>query len=132
MITDVIPPISFPHHEMIQYAIVTVISIVFTFFVLATECANGNIIHVKNGREPNAGATIFPGIPFFPILAIVVMRIGNSFYPKMGFWLIVIGFVLYIPYWIWELRKLNAQLESMLAERNASAAGVDVEDPADS
>lgn len=98
---------------MIQYTVVIITAVVFTFLVLATECANGNIAHVRNGREPNAGAAIFPGIPFFPIIAIVIMRIGDSFYPNLGFGAIIVGFLLFVPYWIWEIRKLNAQLESM-------------------
>jgi hypothetical protein len=52
------------------YAIVIVLAVIFTFLGFAIDITNGNITHVKNGREPNADAAIFPNIPFNPLMAV--------------------------------------------------------------
>ena len=97
------------------YAIVIVLSVTFTFLGFATECATRNIVHVKHGREPNAGASIFPTIPFIPAMAVGFTWFLNGFYPNLGFWVIVVLFVLYVPYWWWNLRRLDAKLQSLFA-----------------
>jgi len=107
------------------YAIVIVLSVIFTFLGFAIEITNGNIGHVKNGREPNAGAAIFPNIPFIPVAVGFFAWLLNSCYPHLGFWIIVGLFTLYLPYWWWSLRRLDGELQSLLAasEKQLDAAG---------
>ncbi len=66
--------------------IVVVLSVIFTFLGFAIEVTNGKIRHVENNREPNAGAAIFPGIPFIPLFIAGVVWMLNSIYPNLGFW----------------------------------------------
>ena len=98
------------------YAIVIVLSVIFTFLGFAIEITNGNIGHVKNGREPNAGAAIFPNIPFIPLTVLLFAWLLNGCYPNLGFWIVVGLFTLYLPYWWRSLRRLNGELQSLLAE----------------
>ena len=45
----------------------------------ASEITRGNIDHLKNGRKPNAGAVIFPTIPFVQIVAVGVAWLLEKF-----------------------------------------------------
>ena len=107
------------------YAIVIVLSVIFTFLGFAIEITNGNIGHVKNGREPNAGAAIFPNIPFIPVMVVLFAWLLNSCYPNLGFWIVVGLFTLYLPYWWWSLRSLDGKLQSLLvaSEKRLETAG---------
>ena len=97
------------------YALVVLLAVVFTFLGFASECAAGNIIHVKNGREPNAGAAIFPGIPFIPIIAFVIVRLLNRLIANLGFSIFFLSFVLYLPFWWVDLRRMNEELANLTA-----------------
>lgn len=97
------------------YAIVIVLSVIFTFLGFAIEITSGNIVHVKHGREPNAGAAIFPNIPCIPVTVVLFTWFLNGCYPNLGFWIVVGLFTLYVPYWWWSLRRMNGELQSLLA-----------------
>lgn len=49
------------------YVLVAILSVVSCCVGFAVEITEGNIGHVQNGRTPNAGAALFPNIPFVPI-----------------------------------------------------------------
>ena len=98
-----------------QYAIVVVLSTVFTFLGFAAEVTAGNIRHIQNGREPNAGAAIFPNIPFVPLFFVSVVWLLNRIYPNLGVWAFALFCVWFVPNWWFSLRKLRQQFNALVA-----------------
>ena len=104
-----------------QYAIVVVLSVLFTFLGFITEVTAGNIRHVENGREPNAGAAIFPGIPFVPLFFVGVVWMLNRIYPNLGFWAFIGFGAWFVPNWWLSLRKLRRQFNDLVANSDILA-----------
>ena len=98
-----------------QYAIVVVLSVVFTFLGFISEVTAGNIRHVENGREPNAGAALYPCIPFVPLFFVVAVLMLNRIYPNLGFWAFIGYFVWFVPNWWFSIRKLQRRLNELVA-----------------
>ena len=53
------------------YMMAVFISLVSCFIGFGLEVVQGNIRHVKNGREPNAGAAMFPTVVVVPLFTVV-------------------------------------------------------------
>jgi len=51
------------------YLIATLWGLVACVQGYAGEVVNGNISHMKNGREPNAGACLFPALRAVPMMS---------------------------------------------------------------
>lgn len=98
------------------YLIVTVVSVVFVFLGFFSEVAEGNIRHIENGREPNAGAAVFPGIPFGPVFLVSIVWMLNCISDSLGYWLFAAYFFWYLPTWWIVLRQRNKRLAE-LADR---------------
>jgi hypothetical protein len=73
---------------MVEYLIILFLSLVNCFIGFVLECIDGNIVHLKNGREPNAGACIFPAIPFLPAFWLLAMWGINRTTELSSLWLI--------------------------------------------
>lgn len=102
------------------YTAVIAASVMVLFLGFSTECTARNIVHVQQGREPNAGASIFPGIPFVPALAVAVAWLLNGWYPNLGVWTVLTLSCLYVPFWAYTQRKLNAELHSLTATEDST------------
>ncbi|MCX7006959.1 MAG: hypothetical protein NTY53_06875 [Kiritimatiellaeota bacterium] len=96
-----------------MYGIVIVLSLVSSFMGFASEVTTGNIVHIKNGRKPNAGAAIFPVIPIAQILALLVAWGLNRIHPSLGFYTVSVLFVVFCVFWIPSFRKLKKELEEL-------------------
>ena len=67
------------------------------------SCLQGDITHMENGREPNAGVTVIPYV-LFPVFFIGIAYIGNIFAQNLGLkiafsliGIIIISHILSIP-----------------------------------
>ncbi len=99
------------------YLLLAALWTVATFLGFAIEVTSGNIRHVENGREPNAGAALFPNIPCVPLLFVGLAWLLDQVYPMLGFWTCVVLFCLFVVSWWFWRRKLNAQLQDLIAAR---------------
>ena len=99
------------------YGIVVLLSVIVAFLGFATEITDCNIRHVKNGREPNAGAAIFPGIPFIPLITVGFVWAVNRIYPNLGFGLFVSLFCVFVPSWWINIRRSNKKLRALIANK---------------
>ena len=106
------------------YVIVAVLATICTFLGFALECTSGNITHLENGREPNAGAALFPNIPFNPLLAVGVAWALERVHVHLGLWVFVGLFLIYLPCWWFSLRRLTRKLDALKAD-----TGYPSEDP---
>lgn len=82
----------------------------------ANSILEGNIVHVENGRPPNASYAIFPNVPFMQLLPLGLAWGLNSLPGLSGIGsLIVIGLlVLYLGFGTYSYFKLKQKFESLL------------------
>jgi hypothetical protein len=97
------------------YAMVAIIGVITAFMGMAIEIADGNITHVRNGREPNAGAAISPSIPFVPGLMVGASWLLDLGYSGLGMWVVVGLFAMWALFWWCNLRKLHKELALLQA-----------------
>jgi len=57
----------------------------------AVEVVKGNISHLKNGREPNAGACLFPALPAVPLMSVFIAWLIELFIPTYSIEIFLIG-----------------------------------------
>ena len=109
-----------------MYTGLIILSIVACFVGFNAEVASSNIIHMENGRKPNAGAAIFPDIPFIPLLfsGIAWLINKNPYIPNLGFFLTYGLLVVIIINSYFATKKLLAKLDEMkkIQEANENAA----------
>jgi len=77
------------------------------------EVVTGNIAHIKNGREPNAGAAILPAIPIIPATYVLAAWGLNYLYPNLGYMVVSVYGVLSIAIGVFQYRKARATLEAL-------------------
>ena len=98
------------------YLVAFVLSLIFCIQSFAIEILNGNIGHLKNGRPPNAGAALFPAIPFIPVMALGATWLLQTFLPQAAWWIVLGAFVLYTIIWLRDFRKLQLEFRRLMAE----------------
>ena len=71
-----------------------------------SEIHNGNICHIKNDREPNAGACIFPTFPAIPLFFCGLAWLVDIFISTYGIF-IMLGFFTMI-YVVWTISFISS------------------------
>ena len=61
------------------YIIGLILSFIYCGQILSSEIQSRNTCHMKNGDKPNAFVTIFPAIPFFQIIFLIISWLLNYF-----------------------------------------------------
>ena len=69
---------------MWMYLGVLALSLVSCAVGFAVDIAQGNLVHLAQGRKPNAGAALFPDIPFIPLFYVAAWWLANRFAPDAG------------------------------------------------
>jgi hypothetical protein len=92
------------------YLLAIIFSLVASVESFASEITAGNIAHLKNGRQPNAGAAIFPMIPVLPLFSIGVAWLLQAFIPHYAVWILVGSFLIFSAFWAFSFTKLRAEL----------------------
>jgi hypothetical protein len=97
------------------YFLAIILSLVAALMSFASEITAGNIGHLENGREPNAGAAILPTIPFLPLLAVGFASLLRVFIPERATSILFGVFLLFVFLWSisfvrlrFRFRRLNA------------------------
>ena len=83
----------------ILYAIVLVLSLLSSAMSLALETVRSNIVHVQNGRIPNASAAVFPIIPVVQGLFLGGAWLLNLISPNLGFYAVFAFFSVCAACW---------------------------------
>jgi hypothetical protein len=66
------------------YFLAIILSFIACIQVFVSEIVVGNIFHRKQGPKPNAGAALFPVIPFFQFLALGLAWLLEKIVPNIG------------------------------------------------
>ena len=91
------------------YLLAIIFSLVFCAQGLASEVMAGNITHLKNGRQPSAGASIFPVVPIVQFLAIGAAWLLQTFIPHYAIWILIGSFLIFSVFWAFSFTKLRAE-----------------------
>lgn len=95
------------------YIFAIILGLVSSILLMACEVSRGNITHLKNGREPNAGAAIFPTIIIVPLFfAGIAMGIKSFFLAHDLVIFLGVTLALIVAIGI-SLLRLNAKLKSL-------------------
>jgi len=104
--------------EVFIYIVLVILTLVSCLFGFFNEIMHGNIGHIKNGREPNAGAAIFPSIPFVQITYVFVAWRLNELSQNIGFYAVLLYFLFSMAMKIHLYKKLKLEL-SVLNDKNS-------------
>jgi len=102
------------------YVLAAIFGLVLSVQSFLSEITAGNISHMKNGRQPNAGAAIFPLIPFVPLIFVGIAWVLRTFIPSYASWILLAVFLLLCLFWIASFAKLRAELHRTEAATNHS------------
>lgn len=64
------------------YLIAIILSLVVCVQMVAIELIHGSIRHLQQGREPKAGVSLVPMIPFFQLLALGFAWLIEHYFPR--------------------------------------------------
>lgn len=107
---------------MVLYIVIVVLSIAGSFIGFYLSAITNNIIHIENGRKPNAGVSIFPTIPVLQILYVLIAWGLNRLHPGMGY-LIVIGFIFTTSvYCLYQIKVKSALFNKLLINDKTSSS----------
>jgi hypothetical protein len=92
-----------------SYLVAIALSLVVSMFSFTLEIVSGNIRHVKNGRKPDAGAALFPNIPFIQVLAVGITWLVEKTVPDYTMTVVLGGFAVITVAWLVAFLKLRAE-----------------------
>lgn len=95
------------------YFIAFLLSLAVTCLSLIYECHVNNISNLENGREPNAGAALFPLFPVHQIIALVIAFILQFFIQPYALVILVALFSLCLASQIVSVLKSKARLKEL-------------------
>jgi hypothetical protein len=98
------------------YLLALIFSLIVSIQAFASEITAGNIRHVKNGRQPNAGAAIFPAIPVLQLLALGIAYLFEAFVPRYAVWILTGLFLLSSLFWAFSFVSLRAEFRRTLED----------------
>ena len=81
------------------------------------ERLHGNIGHLKNGREPNAGVALFPTIPFAQAMHFGIVYAFNLVQENLGWYVIAVYFSFVMLHVCYVTQKLKAEYNKLVFEK---------------
>ncbi len=105
-----------------MYILIVGLALISCAIGIAAETTWGNIIHLKNGRPPNAGAALFPNILFVPLAYVAAALALDWFYSGLGLRGIVIYGCAAILVRVYQLFRARAQFRKLNASSTGSSA----------
>ena len=106
--------------NLLLYLLLLIVSLTSCFVGFHEEVLRGNIRHLENGREPNAGAALLPTIPVIPALHFGIVYGVNSLKENYG-WYVMLGyFFIAASYRIYTIPKLSKEFKKLNAQKTQS------------
>ena len=109
-----------------MYALVILISIIACVLGFLSEVTVCNATHIKNGRKPEAGASIFPAIPMMQILAVLLAWGLNRLHPSLGFYTVGALFIIFCTIWTPSFLKAKRELNQLKQTGTSEQGGGEV------
>lgn len=106
-----------------EYLVALLVSLVFCVLSFASEVTSGNIGHLRNGREPNAGAAIIPTIIVVPLMFLLATWIGFKLIPEYAAWILWALFGVFVFSWTKAFLGQRKVLAELLKKRQSEQDG---------
>ncbi|ENX04523.1 hypothetical protein F900_00095 [Acinetobacter modestus] len=87
------------------YIIGLILSFIYCGQILSSEIQSRNTFHMKNGDKPNAFVTIFPAIPFFQIIFLIICWLLNYFFHPIAIKVLCILFIFQFIFWVINFKR---------------------------
>ena len=100
-----------------MYILIPILFIFLCILDIYESTLNANIVHLKNGREPNAGITLMPYL-FLIFFFMGTAYILNLLIEDLGFYIIFTLFGIYALFTIFTLPRTVKIFNQLLKERN--------------
>jgi hypothetical protein len=105
------------------YLVALVLSVALCAQAVASAATAGAITHLKHGREPSTGVSLFPMVPLLQLFALGAAWILEQVAPRYAIWVLVALLAIAFVIWLASFEKLRAALQraKTVAGRHASA-----------
>jgi hypothetical protein len=103
--------------EKLIYLVALAVSVFACAQTVASVIVDGNVIHVKNGREPNAGVSLLPMIPLFQLLALGIAWVLDRFIPSMAIGVFLGCYTAFSAAWLASFKRSKAELDRLLTDK---------------
>lgn len=105
---------------MATYGLVVALAVLSCFVGFALQITRGNLVHLRNGRQPNARAALFPDIPCVPLTYAVATWALERIHPGLGLAIVVAYALASIAVRAVQLRRARALFSHALKYNNPS------------
>ena len=95
------------------YLVSIVVSFALCLMMYASDITQGNISHIENGREPVAGASLFPTFPVVQVLCLGAAYGLNLWSPDRAILIGMIVFGVLLLIWGVSFAKLRAKFTAI-------------------
>jgi len=102
------------------FLIALVLSLAVCAQTLVIAGIEGNIVHVRNGREPKAGVALFPMVPVYQLIALGLAWGLQRLVPNMATVLLLAIFAVLFAIWAVSYRRAKAEYRRVLAASRVS------------
>ena len=99
-----------PRQTNVIYYIAFFLSMVWCAQSVASGIVTGNLAHLKHGREPNAGVSVFPMIPLYQLLALGLAWFLETYIPRFAILVLVSSFLIFFVIWLVSFIRSRAEL----------------------
>jgi Flp pilus assembly protein TadB len=89
------------------------LAFVACFASFAVEIVTGNIAHIRNGREPNAGAAVLPMIVLVPAVFVLAAWAINHLYTNLGYVVVAVYGLTSVLVGVFQYRKARVTLQKL-------------------
>ena len=101
-----------------SYILIIVASLISNILNFKLEIIESNIAHIKNGREPNASASIIPVIPLAQFFYVGVAWLLNQ-YIEYGYIIVMIFICIIAILNLHTIRRKNKEYTELIKERGS-------------
>ena len=102
------------------FLIAMVLSLAVCAQTVVIASIEGNIVHVRNGREPKAGVSLFPMVPVYQLIALGIAWGLQRLVPNMAAVLLLAIFAGLYAIWVASYRRAKAEYRRVLAASSIS------------
>jgi hypothetical protein len=108
--------------EKLIYLVALAVSVLACAQTAASVIVEGNIIHVKNERVPNAGVSLLPMIPLFQLLALGIAWGLDRLIPSIAIGVFLGCYAAYSAAWLVSFKRSKAELDRLLTDKRHERA----------
>ena len=99
------------------YMLVIVAAVIVCVLSALSEVVHGNIVHIQNGREPDAGSSLMLPLITLPLIAVAFAWLLNLFSQSLGFYVVAVLFAYFLVSWVFSFRNVKREFAELMRQR---------------